>query len=48
MPDTNISFIESIKERTKVDFKNLHWEGSFQDYMELAHQQPHIIRASTT
>ncbi len=46
MPDTNISFIESIKEQTKVDFKNLHWEGSFQEYLELAHQQPHVIRTA--
>ncbi len=46
MTDTDLGFLKQVKERTQSEFLNLRWEGSFTDYLGIAHQQLEVIRTS--
>lgn len=46
MPDPSLQFFDEVREKTRNDFQNLLWEGSFADYLKLAHAQPQIIRSA--
>ena len=46
MPHAELEFLQHVREKTQYEFQNLHWEGSFADYMALVMAQPQVIRTS--
>lgn len=43
-PDSLVGTIASLQDRK--EYQNLHWEGSFEDYLQLVREDPRIARTS--
>lgn len=46
MAEEKTGFLEAIGRKTRDDYRDLKWEGSFNDYLSLAGEKPEVIRNS--
>jgi len=46
MAEEKAGILEAIGRKTRDDYRDLHWEGSFNDYMALVGEKPVVIRNS--
>ena len=47
MISPSVAIIEQIRERhNRTEYGDLHWEGTFADYVQLVQEHPHVARNS--